>query len=625
MLAVPAGASADKGDLKTIGFDVHFSLSPEENPDVVDVYEGDTIKVVLHQSNVFGKEGLTLPDKDDIEAGETYFVYPGTGCAEDCLGASELRPAEVYPFAHNYYLIAPEVVGKNQKVVLMDRAVVLGEDITEPLPAAYTPASPSPPPAAPPAPADEAEEPCGDPDHPCVPAVPLDEAPGSGAAFTPVSWSPAVAAAGYSPDEHIENTMLGIYYSRCSGQPRRLSYSYWIVDGGVVERKDGHLHLPAYPAGQIASPFEDWFEGAVEDNNGPGSPVHARYADGRITLTAKNAGVQATFPEDGLVPDGTVVRIRVENQGRPPCESALLGFPESRTFQFPFTSTMPPELYAHKKYARAKSEVCEVDEPLGEALRPRLPGTGHKVLKCPFEKKAVLAGPFWAFFTSMQTYKQDDEKVTDIRIHGSPVLVMSNGQDIVNIEGRVSYDGSAAVSESFHSPTLDSPIYYYLIENAKPGVYAITPVIQLEDPYSPTGKPIEKPGRVILIKVQTREAYSMIRLQMGVVAYREFRAMAFTAIITPVLNPKTFFKRKFLPAYYPMPHIGLRLGSQEDILGLQIGLGIALLKEFIIVGGFQFGTRDLTTPWDYRKSWYIGVAIDPWLLQKSIAMSVKEG
>ena len=91
------------------------------------------------------------------------------------------------------------------------------------------------------------------------------------------------------------------------------------------------------------------------------------------------------------------------------------------------------------------------------------------------------------------------------------------------------------------------------------------------------------------------------------------------------VNPKSFFKRKFFPAPYPMPHIGLRLGSGKDVLGFQIGLGIALLKEFLIVGGFQFGTDNLSTPWDYRKSWYIGVAIDPWLLSKAFTTKTDSG
>ncbi len=643
-------ARADKGEIKNIGFDMHFTEHPSENPDVVEIYEGDTVKVVLHQSNVFGKEGLELPDKEDIESDGAYFIYPGNGCAQECLSMERLKPSEIWPFAQTYYVLAPQMIGQNTRVVLMDQALVMGEKITDALGQPSKPSKPASTPSyqdplptmdddadpsgdedggepLPPHPGVPTDDECGDPDHPCVEAVPLDAMWdfASDPGFAPVSWAvtPVPMQAYPDPVKGLKDSFLRRYYDQCADQTHVLSYRYWYVnaEGGIQEAL-GSIVIPPYEGYE---PVEKWFARIVEANNQDNSSDHVQvsYVGGRILLMGRKVGKETLWTgSEGLLPENTVVHIRVETRMNP-CEGAFLGFLPTNTYSFPYTSTMPSHVYEHKKYAQVRSSVCEVDQALTDAIRPRLPSDEHQVLKCPFEKKAVMAGPFWAFLTTQQVYKKKKSTHVDILVKGDPIIVMSNGQSIVNVEARISYDGSAAETESFSSPTLETPIYYYLIKDAKPGVYAITPVVNIEDPWGGTGEPQQMPGRVILVKVKTREAYSMIRLQIGIIAYSELRAMAFTALITPVLNPKSFFKRKFLPAPYPMPHIGLRLGSQDDIIGLQVGLGIALLKEFIIVGGLQFGTQDLTSPWDWRKAWYIGVAIDPWLLQKSIALSAK--
>jgi hypothetical protein len=662
LMVLTARAGAEKSELKSIGFDMHFTEHPLENPDVVEIFEGDTVKVVLHQSSVFGKEGLKLPDKEDIQSEESYFIYPGNGCAQDCLSSERLTPSEIYPFAQNYYVLAPNIIGQNTKVVLMDRAVVVGEDVTEKTggsskgskpvvagvptgPSTTKPPLPAPPvddgdwgddedwgddgdwgddDDVPPPPHPGVDEDCGDEGHPCVDAEPLDTMywPDGGDLFAPVTWSvPSSPMQSYpSPAKYLQNSFLLRYYETCADQSHNLDYKYWYVDeeGGIVEESDTVV-IPAFYSDM---PVEKWFEMAVQENGN--ERIEVQYVDGRIILLGRKVGENSVYNDnEGMLPPGTVVHIRVETKINP-CEGAFLGFLPTGTYRFPYTSRMPNHVYDHKKYVQMQSNVCEVDEALTAVLRPRLPSDAHHVYKCPFNKKAVLSGPFWAFFTTQQVYKQKGKsKKVEIVVNGDPVPVMSNGQQIVNVEARISYDGAAATAESFYSPTLDTPIYYYIIKNAKPGVYAITPVINVEDPSTGSGESQQMPGRVILVKVQTRDKYSMIRLQMGIISYSEFRAMAFTVMITPILNPKSFFKRKFLPAPYPMPHIGLRLGSQDDIVGLQVGFGIALLKEFIIVGGLQFGTQDLTTPWDWRKAWYIGVAIDPWLLQKTISASTE--
>lgn len=641
-------AWADKGEIKSIGFDMSFSEHPEQNPDVVEIYEGDTIKVVLHQSSVFDKEGLNLPDKEYIESGESYFVYPGQGCAQNCVNPMDPKLTSVHPFTQKYYVLSPQLVGQNTKVVLMNQAVVVGDKITDKIATqwefapkkvhkgyptgdtGHKGALPNHPDGPAEEPEDGSDDECieGDPEHPCVKAKPLDvmNLPTSKETFTEAMWSSASIPASFGLDVTKglrDGSYLSEYFDYCSDQLHSLDYRYWYVDEGVVEEMVASITIPAFDGGK---PFIMWFEEQVEANSN--EHILVTFSNGRIYIEGRTEGTRSTFADTGL-PNGTVVAIEVQPKTMNACEGIRLGFDfDSETLSFPYTHEIPEEVYGHKKWSQARSNVCAVDEALTEAVRPRLPSPEHKVFVCPFEKKAVLAGPFWAFFTTQHIEKKKKKKgkadVT-IAVKGDPVLVMSNGQKIVNVEARISWDGSAAATESFHSPTLDTPIYYYVIEKAKAGVYAITPVINVEDPSMGPGQTIQKPGRVILVKVQSREAHSLIRLQMGVISYSEFRAMAFTVMITPILNPKSFFKRKFLPAPYPMPHIGLRLGSNEDVLGLQVGLGIALLKEFIIVGGLQFGTKNVSTPWDWRKAWYIGVAIDPWLLQKSISAAARKG
>jgi hypothetical protein len=593
-----AFAHADKPEIKSLGFDYNFTPHPMYNPDITEVFEGDTLRIVLHQNAVFGKDGLKIPPKHLLNDELSYFVYPGNRCTEDCLSTKYMStPADIAPFSHTYYVLGPAIPGKNVRVMLFKKARVVGEDLLArakskskkkkgALPA------PKPPPPTPPA--------GEDPEHPTVHAIPLDEPGGEEEPVheaVPVYSPPAPGLAtpsGYLP------SLLEKYVERCSGDEHKLSYTVYYIDpSGVLQEEKLELTIPAYSGSGLHSQTQarEWLAEILEAQGN--DFVTFRFHD-RIIIEARES-------EDFYV---TSIEVKPSKEK---CESNYLGFLRQRENVFPFTEKVP-QYYPKPDL---QSYVCIPDEHLTEMVRSDLSSSEQRIYKCAFEEPANLGDYFWAFFT----YQPKGKKKKVIKVSGDPLLVSSTKEEIVNVEARISYEGSPEESESFHHPTLDEPVYQLVVKKAKPGVYAITPVITYE---GDEGRQT-KPGAVIFIKVRPREDYSRIRLQMGIISYNELRAMAFTVMMTPVLN-KNFFRRKFFPAPYPMPHIGLRLGSQDagGIIGLQVGFGIALLKEFIIVGGLQFGTADLTTPWDWRKSWYVGVAIDPWLLQKGMSKNKEE-
>ncbi len=604
LAAWAADAAADKGEIKSLGFDFFFNPNPGESPEVVDVYEGEYLKFVLHQHDIYGVHGLAVPEKNKVEDGSSYFLYPGNYCAQSCSDAEQLaRPGEVYPFSQTYYVLAQPQQGSGLKVVLLPTAVVAGEDV---LSRAKKPKGVKGPSAA-------LGPDASDAAHPEVEAIPLDEGPSAG----PQGFG------GLASNE-IPSLLEKYFFkpvdgATCGQLYWELRYEYeYVGDDQKVHTFENAVQIGTYEEGDAPVDMQKaraWLDAQLKKHQDDRVTVSLSDS-GSVVLAAKVPAAQQDVysqedPTRIELPQDAVLGLRVVESGK--C-GRYLGFTgKASKYSFPFPEEMPGNVYERAPFV---SEICSVDEALGAELRPKLKDEKKKVFRCTFQQAPSFKGPFWAYLTSVSGKGK-------VRVMNYPVVALSNGLAISNVEARVSYEGSPESAESFHNPSMDMPIYYYDVPKAKPGVYAVTPVITYEDPSGGSAK--VKAGHVIYIKVRPREDLSMIRLQMGIIAYSELRAMAFTVMITPVLN-KSFFKRKFFPAPYPMPHIGIRLGSQDDggILGLQVGFGIALLKEFIIVGGLQFGTADLTTPWDARKAWYIGVALDPWLLQRSLSGKSEE-
>jgi hypothetical protein len=128
--------------------------------------------------------------------------------------------------------------------------------------------------------------------------------------------------------------------------------------------------------------------------------------------------------------------------------------------------------------------------------------------------------------------------------------------------------------------------------------------------------------------VKSQDEHSLVRVQAEILTTNRARAVSFAVAISPVT--RGFFEsgpwRDWCVVFCGItPQALVRLsGDQGSVVQIGLGLGIYITPPFQFNAGFLFGTNDLSTTWLPDRSWYVGFAIDPFLLTETKTTSTAE-
>jgi hypothetical protein len=132
--------------------------------------------------------------------------------------------------------------------------------------------------------------------------------------------------------------------------------------------------------------------------------------------------------------------------------------------------------------------------------------------------------------------------------------------------------------------------------------------------------PIDKTFERITIAPQVDRA--LVRVQAELLGTNQLRTVGFAVALTPV--SKKFFSqgpwssRQCLLLCTISPSVLLRLsGEQSTTFQLGLGGGVFLTRSLQLNGGVLIGTNNFSTPWRLGRSWYVGLALDPFLLAEA--------
>jgi hypothetical protein len=140
--------------------------------------------------------------------------------------------------------------------------------------------------------------------------------------------------------------------------------------------------------------------------------------------------------------------------------------------------------------------------------------------------------------------------------------------------------------------------------------------------------PVPVTRRIPKFVVATRDEHSLVRVQAELLATNRARTVAFGVAISPVV--RAFFKdgpwRHGCIAFCAItPHALIRLsGDQTTLLQMGVGLGFYVTPPIQFNTGLLFGTKDTTTSWSAERNFYVGFAIDPFLLAETKATAAAE-
>jgi hypothetical protein len=115
----------------------------------------------------------------------------------------------------------------------------------------------------------------------------------------------------------------------------------------------------------------------------------------------------------------------------------------------------------------------------------------------------------------------------------------------------------------------------------------------------------------------------IVDIHVGMLVRDSLRTTMLTGMISPIYNPKSVldWPRNFKHSGFvhaPVPVAGIRLGADEDVLGLVMGVGMSVVPGWKIVSGLEFGTGDITRPWRADRSWFVGITLSPNLFDKLV-------
>lgn len=126
------------------------------------------------------------------------------------------------------------------------------------------------------------------------------------------------------------------------------------------------------------------------------------------------------------------------------------------------------------------------------------------------------------------------------------------------------------------------------------------------------------------VVVHRKDAHSLVRMQVEIMASDRLRSLGLTIAVTPV--SRTFFRADrdpwtswdcvLLCGISPMVAVRLSGDSNSSALSLGAGVAIFINKAFQVNGGFLLGTQDLKTGWRADCSWFVGIGLDPFLISE---------
>jgi len=265
---------------------------------------------------------------------------------------------------------------------------------------------------------------------------------------------------------------------------------------------------------------------------------------------------------------------------------------------------------------RADVTTCVPDQRLTEIARGHLAAANDvphgRVVRCEVGAREV--GDTLTFRPAVRTGPTKLDVLTQL----SPNVAFVQGPTSVEILGKVGGLVKSAASSKVSTDTQSVNVVLKLYE----GSYTT----EIRSAHSEGGSEVTNTSTLssaISVK-NAPEKMLPVEVLYGFIVRDKGRVIAPLVMLAPQLAPRAaqeWWKRGMWAKQAFKPCAGLRFGGQDDPIGLYAGLQLDAVPGLGFTVGMEFGTQDVTTPWDPVRAISGGIAVDPIALTKAIKLA----